>query len=76
MFSSPNKIFPVRRCVFPFTVHRHSASFFFLSQKHRRALNFHLDFLIKKGEVGVWFMMYLMKNVYMFILLFPKTILF
>ena len=49
--------------VFPFKVHRRSASFF-LSQKHRRALNFRLDFLIKKGKVGVWFIIYLMKNVY------------
>ena len=39
-------------------------------------LNFRLDCLIKKGKVGVWFIMYLMENVYKFILLFPKTILF
>ena len=41
-----------------------------------RALNFRLDFLIKKGKVGVWFIIYLMKNVNKFILLFPKTISF
>ena len=47
--------------------------FFFFSPKHRRALNFRLDFLIKKGKVGVWLIIYLMQNVYKFILLFPKT---
>ena len=30
----------------------------------------------KKGKVVVWFIMYLMQNVYKFILLFPKTSLF
>ena len=39
--------------VFPIKVHRRSASIFFLSQKHKRALNFRLDFLINKGKVGV-----------------------
>ena len=39
--------------MFPFKVHRR---------------NFRLDFLIKKGKVGVWFIIYLMKNVYNFIL--------
>ena len=38
--------------------------FLFLYQKHRRALNFCLDFLIKKCKVGVWFITYLMQNVY------------
>ena len=38
--------------------------FFYGSQKRRTALNFRLDFLIKKGKVGVWFIIYLMKNVY------------
>ena len=50
--------------------------FSFLSPKHRRALNFRLDFLIKKGKVGVWFIIYLMQNVYKFILPFSKTTLF
>ena len=63
--------------LFQFKVHRCSAFFFSsLSPKHRRALNFRLDFLIKKGKVGVWFIIYLMQNVYKFILLFPKTTLF
>ena len=39
--------------MFLFKAHRRSASFFFLSQKQRRALNFRLDFLIKKDKVGV-----------------------
>ena len=60
--------------VFPFKVHRCNASFFFLSQKHRIALNFPLDFLLKKGKVRAFFIIYLIKK--MFILLFPKTILF
>ena len=47
-----------------------------MSPKQRRALNFRLDFLIKKGKVGVWFIIYLTQNVYKFILLFPKTTLF
>ena len=51
--------------------------FSFLSPKHRRDLNFRLDFLIKKGKVGVWFIIYLMQNVYkFFFLLFPETNLF
>ena len=37
--------------------------FFLLCQKHRRALNFRLDFLIKKGKVSVFFMIYLTQNV-------------
>ena len=52
------------------------ALFLFLSQKHRRALNFRLDFLIKECKMGVWFIVYLMQDFYQFILLFPKTILF
>ena len=64
--------------LFQFKVHRCSAFyyFYFLSPKHRRALNFRLDFLIKKGKVSAWFIIYLMQNVYKFILLFPKTTLF
>ena len=63
--------------LFQFKVHRCRAFFSsFLSAKHRRALNFRLDFLIKKGKVDVWFIIYLVQNVYKFILLFPKTTLF
>ena len=52
--------------------------FFSLSQKHRKALNFRLDFLIYnlKDKVGVWFIIYLMQFVYKFILLFPETTIF
>ena len=52
--------------LFQFKVHRSSVffvlfffSFSFLSPKHRRALNFRLDILIKKGKVGVWFINYI-----------------
>ena len=39
--------------LFQFKVHRCSAIFFFfLGQKHRRALNFRLDLLTKKGKAG------------------------
>ena len=38
--------------------------------------NISLNFLIKKGKVGVWFIIYLMQKVYKFIFFFPKTILF
>ena len=63
--------------LFQFKVHRCIEFFFFFSSpKHRRALNFRLDFLIKKGKVGVWFIIYLMQNVYKFILPFPKITLF
>ena len=36
--------------LFQFKVHHCSASFSYLSQKHSRALNFRLDFLIKKRQ--------------------------
>ena len=66
--------------LFQFKVHRCSECVFFsfLSLKHRRALNFRLDLLIERKvtEVGVWFIIYLMQDVYKFILLFPKTTLF
>ena len=31
---------------------------------HRRALDFRLDFLIKKGKVGVWFIIIFDEKVY------------
>ena len=63
--------------LFQFKVHRGSAFFLLSRQKNRRESNFaQLDFLIKQGKVGIWFIVYLRQNVYKSILLFPKTILF
>ena len=50
--------------------------FFVKSAEKQKRVKFRLDFLIKKGKVGIWFIIYFMHNVYKSILLFPKTILF
>ena len=50
--------------------------FFVKSAEKQKRVKFRLDFLIKQGKVGIWFIIYLRQNVYKSILLFPKTILF
>ena len=61
--------------LFQFKIQRCGA-FFFVKSETQESPQFRFDILIKKSKVSVWFIMYLMQNVYKYILLFHKTSLF